>query len=274
MKTATKFHSDFFNTDCLILDDGQIVFSLTGATKLITNTDNQASIKALRTVAEQSGGPQPSMIARLLGDSGTVFAVLVDNGHMKQEAQAISQDTFIDVLKVYSQKDTKGGENARKLLYGLAGMSLKLILEKEAGVLDEQTSSVIDENIAIFFKGEATKEKADAIQELKELLKLNGQKDRTQTMGRLINDFIYNRLPKEVNEALTKRAGAYRSYGSHTKWQHLSPKTQARIEEILVVATMMIKREMRDGQIFNFSEIIQDLDEVMPRYRASYAPIA
>ena len=94
MRTATKFHSDFFNTDCLILDDGQIVFSLTGATGLITGLKDQGSIRAIRKVAEETRGPQPSMIARVLGKVGAVFAVLVDNGHMKQEAQAISLATF------------------------------------------------------------------------------------------------------------------------------------------------------------------------------------
>jgi hypothetical protein len=193
---------------------------------------------------------------------------------MEQVALAMDQDTFTNLLWQYAEKKTKAGEYARTQLKAISGVAIDLILKKEAGLVSEETTKEIDASIAHFFKAIPGAEKADPINELKDLLIANGQKDRCKRMGILVNELVYNRLPKVVYDEMILRCGGWRRSSFKTNWQQLSEQTQKRIEDILVVAKVFIEDEMAEGQIFNFAPVIQKLDRVMPRHRTSgYADI-
>jgi hypothetical protein len=266
MKTATTFHSDFFNTDCLLVD-GEPHFSVTGAAKtLYGKTAGPAKIfPAIGNLVSVQTPSSTSDLHDLPGFS----SVLVERETGPIIAHAMDEETFTQLLWQYSEKKTKAGEYARTQLKAITGVAINLILKKEAGLVTEEAAKEIDASIAKFFKSEPGKEKAGSIQGLKELLIANGQKDRCARMGVLVNEFIYNRLPKPVYEELLARTGARRGHLDHTKWQHLDESTQKRIDDIISVASMLIRREMREGQILNFAPVIKDLDEVMPRHRSS-----
>ena len=146
MKTATPFFSDFFNTDCLVVE-GVPHFSITGATKTLYGNTGGKSLKLLTDSLLRSGHQNPvaavdlsdfpgigpvtieadgtktgrvrdalamnqdtfkSLLKHLLktatpqtpvaaGDLDSlpgIVPVLIDNGHMKQKGQAMTQDTF------------------------------------------------------------------------------------------------------------------------------------------------------------------------------------
>ena len=268
MKTATTFHSDFFNTDCLLVD-GKPHFSVTGASKTLYGSVGGASTKSLMAALAKSSTPQTPVVATDLGDLPGISPVLVHNGRMEQVALAMDQDTFTNLLWQYAEKKTKAGEYARTQLKAISGVAIDLILKKEAGLVSEETTKEIDASIAQFFKALPGNEKADPINEIKELLIANGQKDRCKRMGVLINELVYNRLPLPVYDEMVQRCGGWRRSTFKTNWQQLSPDTQKRIEDILTVAKVFIEDEMEEGQIFNFAPVIQKLDRVMPRHRSS-----
>ena len=272
MKTATTFHSDFFNTDCLLVD-GQPYFSVTGATKTLYGNSGGASLTSMRSALVKSSGqtnPVTAVDLSLLPGISPV-KVLAGSGQGERErtALALDQETFIQLLWQYAEKKTKAGEYARTQLKLCSGVGIDLILKKEAGVLTEETTKEVDASIAQFFKALPGNEKADPINEIKELLILNGQKDRCKRMGVLINELVYNRLPLPVYNEMVQRCGGWRRSTFKTNWQQLSPDTQKRIEDILVVAKVFIEDEMEEGQIFNWAPVIQKLDRVMPRHRSS-----
>lgn len=269
MKTATTFDSEFTNSQGLLID-GVPHLSITGATKLMYGNDGGKSIERLRTsLAKMSGVSSPVAATDLSLLAGICPVSFEREGSGQVSALAMTQELFIKMLWEYMEKNTAGGKRARVMLQSLAGVSLDLILKKEAGLLTEEAANEVDASIAKFFKADPGKEKANSIQGLKELLIANGQKDKCVRMGQLVNEFVYNRLPKTVYDELTNRSGSYRGMLDHTKWQHLDESTQKRIDDIISVAAMLIKREMREGQILNFAPVIKDLDEVMPRHRSS-----
>jgi hypothetical protein len=269
MKTATTFDSEFTNSQGLLID-GVPHLSITGATKLMYGNAGGASIERLRTSLTKMSGPKSPVAATDLSLLDGICPVQTTSGKGRaQTALAMTQELFVEMLWHFAEKNTAGGKRAKVMLKSLAGVSLDLILKKEAGLVTEEAAKEIDASIAKFFKSEPGKEKAGSIQGLKELLIANGQKDRCARMGVLVNEFIYNRLPKPVYEELLARTGARRGHLDHTKWQHLDESTQKRIDDIISVASMLIRREMREGQILNFAPVIKDLDEVMPRHRSS-----
>lgn len=270
MKTATTFHSDFFNTDCLILEDNTIVFSITGASQVINGGAGGSAVQGIRKAIAKIGVVQSPVVATDPSDLPEILTVLVPrpNGSVV-EAQAITQETFIKVLKQYKGRKSIGGKNAERMLDSLLGVSIDLILKKEAGLVSEETTKEIDASIAQFFKAVPGNEKADPINEIKEMLIANGQKDRCKRMGVLINEIFYNRLPTDVYDEMLQRVGGWRRSTFKTNWQQLSTPTQKRIEDIVVIARVFIEDEMAEGPIFNWAPIIQKLDRVMPRHRSS-----
>jgi len=272
MKIATTFDSEFTNSQGLLID-GVPHLSITGATKLIYGKSGGSSQIALRAVLAKSATHQTPAAATDLSLLPGILPVTIQADGTQtgatRQALAMTQELFIKMLWEYMEKNTAGGKRARVMLQSLAGVSLDLILKKEAGLLTEEAANEVDASIAKFFKADPGKEKADSIQGLKELLIANGQKDKCVRMGQLVNEFVYNRLPKPVYDELVNRSGSYRGTLDHTKWQHLDESTQKRIDDIISVAAMLIKREMREGQILNFAPVIKDLDEVMPRHRSS-----
>jgi len=145
MKTATTFHSDFFNTDCLIID-GQPYFSVTGATRTLYGNDGGASIKRFgSSLAKLSGVPTLSSTADLSKIPG-IFPVLVErSGTGSVVAQAMHSDLFVELLHRYSEKDTKAGRYAKKVIGQMAKASMDLLLRRDAGLLSEKVAREIDE---------------------------------------------------------------------------------------------------------------------------------
>ncbi len=269
MKTATTFDSEFTNSQALLID-GVPYLSITGATKLMYGASGGSSLVSFRSQLAKIAGPKNPAAATDLSLFAGILPVQTTSGKGRaQSALAMTQELFIEMLWHFAEKNTAGGKRAKVMLKSLAGVSLDLILKKEAGLLTEETANEVDASIAKFFKADPGTEKADSIQGLKELLIANGQKDKCRRMGQLVNEFVYNRLPKPVYDELVSRSGAYRGMLDHTKWQHLDDSTQKRIDDIISVAAMLIRREMREGQILNFAPVIKDLDEVMPRHRSS-----
>ena len=270
MKTATTFHSEFFNTDCIVID-GTPWFTITGATKtLYPGSSNTKALKA--QLSKVLGSPNPVTAIDLAGDPRICGVTIEADGSRKgatREGVAISQELFKALLWEYQGKDTKAGKYAGKILRELVNVSMDLILKKEAGLVSEETTKEIDASIAIFFKPLPGNEKADPINEIKELLIANGQKDRCKRMGVLVNELVYNRLPAPVYDEMVRRCGGWRRATFKTNWQTLSSATQKRIEDILVVAKVFIEDAMEEGPIFNFAPVIQKLDRVMPRHRSS-----
>jgi hypothetical protein len=267
MKTATTFHSDFFNTDCLLVD-GVPHFSVSGAAKTLYG--NTGGIPRLTAQLEKTLATTTPSSATDLGDLPGICLVVVETPGMPAKvAHAMDEDTFTQLLWQYAEKKTKAGEYARTQLKAITGVAINLILKKEAGLVSEETTKEIDASIAQFFKPLPGNEKADPINEIKELLIANGQKDRCKRMGVLINELVYNRLPLPVYDEMIQRCGGWRRSTFKTNWQQLSSDTQKRIEDILTVAKVFIEDEMEEGQIFNFAPVIQKLDRVMPRHRSS-----
>ena len=275
MKTASTFHSDFTNSQALLVD-GVPHLSITGATKLMYGAAGGSSLASLRSQLMKIAGHTKPVAAADLSFLDGILPVTVKatEGKREQLALAMTQELFIQMLWHFSEKNTTGGKRAKLLLKGMAGVGLDMILKKEAGLLSDEGAKEVDESVAKFFKPLPGNEKAGSINRLKELLIANGQKDRCARMGILINELVYNRLPVAVYEELINRSGQRRGFLDHTKWQYLDPSTQQRIDDIIVVAEMLIRKEMQTGQIFNFAPIILDLDQVMPRQRHSgYAPL-
>jgi hypothetical protein len=274
IQTATPFYSKFFKTYCLILEDGRIVFSVTGTSQVINNNTGGSAIQGIRKAIAKIDGPQSPVVARDPSDSPKILTVLVDNGHMAQEAQAITQETFIKVLKEYKGRKTIGGKNAERIHDNLVGFSIDLILRKEAGLVSEETTREIDEKFAKWFKDTPGNEPADPVTKLKAPLIANGQKDNCAAMGILVNEFVYNRLPVDAYDEMVKRCGGHRRVAFKTNWQTLSTAAQERLEYIIQIALAFIEVETADGPVFNWAPVIQKLDLLLPRHRTSgYCPI-
>jgi len=274
MKIATTFQSKFTNSQGLLID-GVPHLSITGATKLMYGQSGGGALSRLRSSLTKMCGVSSPVAATDLSLLDGVCAVSFEReGSGQVSALAMTQELFIEMLWHFSEKNTAGGKRAKTLLKSLAGVSLDLILRKEAGLISEEAQKEIDPSFEKFFKALPSNEKADPINEIKELLVANGQKDRCKRMGVLVNELVYNRLPAPVYDEMLNRCGGWRRSSFKTNWQQLSSATQQRIQDILVIAKVFIEDEMADGQIFNFAPVIQKLDRVMPRHRSSgYAAI-
>ena len=94
MKTATPFFSEFFNTDCMVVE-GVPHFSITGATKTLYGHTGGSSLESLRKHLAKTAGVETPVTAGDLGDFPGILPVLVqraDRGEV--EALAMNQDTF------------------------------------------------------------------------------------------------------------------------------------------------------------------------------------
>ena len=67
MKTATPFFSDFFNTDCLVVE-GVPHFSITGATKTLYGRDGGTEITRLKSQIQKMSGSKNPCTAMDLSD--------------------------------------------------------------------------------------------------------------------------------------------------------------------------------------------------------------
>jgi len=140
MKTATPFFSEFFNTDCLVVE-GVPHFSITGATKTLYGAIGGSSAESLRKHLLKTASLENLDTATDLSDLPGILPVCFDRPQGgKQAAFAMNQDTFEALLFEYWQKDTKAGQYARKIIRQLVGVSMDLILRKEAGLMHEEAA--------------------------------------------------------------------------------------------------------------------------------------
>ncbi len=108
-KGISPFFSEFFNTDCLVVE-GVSHFSITGATKTLYGHTGGSSLESLRKHLQKTAGLQNPDVAGDLGDFPGILPVCIERPQGGQQAAlAMTQDTFKSLLKLYRGKDTKAG---------------------------------------------------------------------------------------------------------------------------------------------------------------------
>jgi hypothetical protein len=274
MKTATPFFSEFFNTDCLVVE-GVPHFSITGATKTLYGNTGGESLRSLRAQLAKTSGLQTQGTAVDLSDFVGISPVCFDRPQGgKQEALAMTQDTFKSLLKLYRGKDTRAGRYADEITDKLIGVSLDLILRKEAGLMHEEAAKEINNSILRSFP-----DTAKAYEGPLGLLQLECYRsyygrpkakevpaDCSTRFGRwfasVLNEGIYSRVQagviKEVNRLKGKQGG--------TTWQYLP----AEVRNALVPSIMMMIGNVRRDGWYNMDFIIKGLDEFFPRFDQGY----
>ena len=273
MKTATPFFSEFFNTDCLLVE-GEPHFSLTGATKTLYGNTGGKSLKLLTDSLLRSG-PKSPVTATDLSDFAGIGTVQTASGKGRaQEALALTQDTFIALLKLYRGKSTKAGRYADEVTDKLIGVSLDLILRKEAGLMHEEAAKEVDNSILRAFP-----DTARAYAGPLGLLQLECYRsyfgrpkakevpaDCSTRFGRwfasVLNEGIYARVQsgviKEVNRLKGEQGG--------TTWQYLP----AEVRNALVPSIMLMANNVRRDGWYNMDFIIKGVDEFFPRFDQGY----
>ena len=274
MKTATPFFSEFFNTDCLVVE-GVPHFSITGATKTLYGTIGGSSAESLRKHLLKTATPKtPVTASDLSGFPGIVPVQTTSGKGRTQEGFAMTQNTFESLLFEYWQKDTKAGEYARKIIRQLVGVSMDLILRKEAGLVHEEAAKEINNSILRAFP-----DTARAYEGPLGLLQLECYRsyfgrpkaeevpvDVSTRFGRwfasVLNEGIYSRVQagviKEVNRLKGEQGG--------TTWQYLP----ADVRNALIPSIMMMVNSVRRDGWYNMDFIIKGLDEFFPRYEQGY----
>jgi hypothetical protein len=274
MKTATPFFSEFFNTDCLVVE-GVPHFSITGATKTLYGNTGGESLRSLRAQLAKTSGSKTRCSAGDLGDLAGISPVRVEVPNMPaKEGMAMDQDTFKSLLKLYRGKNTKAGKYADEITDKLIGVSLDLILRKEAGLMHEEAAKEINNSILRSFP-----DTAKAYEGPLGLLQLECYRsyygrpkakevpaDCSTRFGRwfasVLNEGIYSRVQagviKEVNRLKGEQGG--------TTWQYLP----AEVRNALVPSIMMMIGNVRRDGWYNMDFIIKGLDEFFPRFDQGY----
>lgn len=272
MKTATPFFSEFFNTDCLVVE-GVPHFSITGATKTLYGNTGGKSLKLLTDSLLRSG-PQSPVPATDLSELDGIGPVLIDNGHMKQEGQAMTQDIFLALIELYRGKDSKAGRYASSLGSRLSKVAADMILRSEAGLMHEEAAKEVNNSILRAFP-----DTAKAYEGPLGLLQLECYRsyfgrpkaeevpvDVSTRFGRwfasVLNEGIYSRVQagviKEVNRLKGEQGG--------TTWQYLP----ADVRNALIPSIMMMVNNVRRDGWYNMDFIIKSLDEFFPRFDQGY----
>jgi hypothetical protein len=274
MKNATPFFSEFFQTDCLVVE-GEPHFSITGATKTLYGTAGGTQLTRFESQIRKMYGPKNPVTAVDLSEFPGICTVQTTSGKGRaQDAVAMSQDTFKALLKMYRGKDTKAGHYADELTDKLIGVSMDLILRKEAGLVHEEVTKEIDASIL-----RACHDRAKAYQGALGQLQLEcyrsyyGKPEATEVtfphsrqFGRwfasVLNEGIYSRVHagvlKEVNHLKEKSGG--------TTWQYLTEDVRT---ALIPTIMLMINNVRRDGW-YNMDLIIKGLDEFYPRFDQGY----
>jgi len=274
MKTATPFFSEFFNTDCLVVEDVPH-FSITGATKTLYGQSGGNQLDRFRSQLFKLYGLQTPGTAVDLSDLAGICTVCFDRPQGgNQEALAMTQDTFKSLLKLYRGKNTKAGRYADEITDKLIGVSLDLILRKEAGLMHEEAAKEVNNSILRAFP-----DSAKAYTGPLGLLQLECYRsyvgrpkaqevpaDCSTKFGRwfasVLNEGIYSRVQagviKEVNRLKGEQGG--------TTWQYLP----AEVRNALVPSIMMMVNNVRRDGWYNMDFIIKGLDEFFPRFDQGY----
>lgn len=273
MKTATPFFSEFFNTDCLVVE-GVPHFSITGATKTLYGAIGGKSAKLLRDSLLRSTSTNPCRTVDLSELPG-ISPVRVEVPNMPtKEGLAMNQDTFKSLLKLYRGKNTKAGHYADEITDKLIGVSLDLILRKEAGLMHEEAAKEVHNSILRAFPDTAKAYEGPLGQLHLECYRSYFGKpkaeevpiEHTGRFGRwfasVLNEGIYSRVQagviKEVNRLKGEQGG--------TTWQYLP----AEVRNALIPAIMLMINNVRRDGWYNMDFIIKGLDEFFPRYDQGY----
>lgn len=277
MKTATPFFSEFFNTDCLVVE-GEPHFSITGATKTLYGNTGGESLRSLRAQLVKTSGQTKPVTTGDLSDFPGISPVNVESrdtqGGRAREAYAMTQATFESLLFEYWQKDTKAGEYARKIIRQLVGVSMDLILRKEAGLMHEEAAKEVHNSILRAFPDTARAYEGPLGQLQLECYRSYFGRPRAEEVpvdvsnrfGRwfasVLNEGIYSRVQagviKEVNRLKGEQGG--------TTWQYLPSEVR---NALVPAILLMINNVRRDGW-YNMDFIIKGLDEFLPRYDQGY----
>ena len=274
MKTATPFFSEFFNTDCLVVE-GVPHFSITGATKTLYGAIGGSSAGSLRKHLLKTATLETPCRATDLEDLPGILPVCFDRPQGgRQEALAMSQETFESLLFQYWQKDTKAGEYARKIIRQLVGVSMDLILRQEAGLMHEEAAKEVHNSILRAFPDTAKAYEGPlGLLQLECYRSYSGRPkaeevpvDVSTRFGRwfasVLNEGIYARAQsgviKEVNRLKGEQGG--------TTWQYLP----ADVRNALIPSIMMMVNNVRRDGWYNMDFIIKGLDEFFPRFDQGY----
>lgn len=267
MKTATTFHSDFFNTDCLQID-GEIYFSITGASKVINGGAGGPAIQGINKALTKIDGVQTPVAASDSGELGEKLTVLVQrpNGSTVESA-AITQDTFIEVLKQYKGRKSIGGKNAEAMLDRLLGVSIDLILRKEAGLLHVEAVKEIDASILRTDPDKTLAYKDGPLGVLVQTMWEDFSCTDTKApfphptgfgreMAFLLRHGIYSRITGGLLAAVDGRKP------SSTIWQNLSDE----VRDALTPVILFYAARVRTDGWHNVSNFIKEADAIWPRY--------
>lgn len=117
MKTATPFFSEFFNTDCLVVE-GVPHFSITGATKTLYGAIGGSSAESLRKHLLKTATQTNPVTAGDLSDFPGIEPVKVEStdtqGGRARDALAMNQDTFKSWLKRFQTVgDIRGSQSPK-----------------------------------------------------------------------------------------------------------------------------------------------------------------
>ena len=270
MKTATTFHSDFFNCDCLE-SDGEIYFSITGASKVINGGAGGPAIQGINKALTKIDGHQNPVAASDSGKLGEKLTVTIQADGTKagrtRQADAISQDTFIEVLKQYKGRKSLGGKNAEAMLDRLLGVSIDLILRKEAGLLHVEAAKEIDASILRTDPDKTLAYKDSPLGVLVQTMWEDFSQTKTQApfphptgfgreMAFLLRHGIYSRITGGLLAAVNDRKP------SSTIWQNLSDE----VRDALTPVILFYAARVRTDGWHNVSNFIKEADAIWPRF--------
>lgn len=274
MKTATPFFSEFFNTDCLVVE-GVPHFSITGATKTLYGNTGGESLRSLRAQLVKTSGTTTHCSAMDLSELPGISPVRVEVPNMPvKEGQAMNQDTFKSLLKLYRGKNTKAGRYADDITDKLIGVSLDLILRKEAGLMHEEAAKEVHNSILRTVPDGDKAYDGPLGQLLLECYRSYFGKPHakevpvphTRRFGKwfasVLNEGIYSRVEAGVIQEVNRRKGD----NGGTTWQYLPTEVR---NALMPAIMLMINNVRRDGW-YNMDFIIKGLDEFFPRYDQGY----
>lgn len=270
MKTASPFFSDFFNTDCLVID-GDPWFSITGATKTLYGSIGGASVDRLRTQLAKMSSPKTPVTAVDLRELDGFCPVQTTSGKGRaQEALAMSQEVFKSLLKLYRGKSTVAGRYAEEMTDKLVGVSMDLILRKEAGLLHEEASKAVDTSILRLEPDQAKAYSGPLgllVLEMWRSFTFDPKADKVpyphprafgHKVARTINQHVYSRIKPSIIKELQSREG--------THWQNLTDE----VRSALTAPIMMLTSRIRTDGYWNVDKFSEEIDAFYPRYSQGY----
>lgn len=277
MKTATPFFSEFFNTDCLVVE-GVPHFSITGATKTLYGNTGGESLRSLRAQLVKTSGQTKPDTAVDLSDFPGISPVKVEStdtqGGRARDALAMDQDTFLALIELYRGKDSKAGRYASSLGTRLNKVAADLILRKEAGLMHEEAAKEVNNSILRTVPDGDKAYDGPLGQLLLECYRSYFGKPHakevpvphTRRFGKwfasVLNEGIYSRVEAGVIQEVNRRKGD----NGGTTWQYLPTEVRSALMPAIM---LMINNVRRDGW-YNMDFIIKGLDEFFPRYDQGY----